>query len=101
MSSLYAALSTIFNRLRCNFRWNDQDGELDRVRHLAYIRMQLPPKQFARFLADEVDRSLVSALDEVAGNAVAQFFRGAGCAHDHDAERLKEGNQGIFHGDNP
>ena len=79
------ALTAVFDGFGRGVRRDHQDGKIHNVRHLVQIRVQRMPEQFARVMADEMDRTLISALDEVARHAVAEFFRRCGCTDDNDA----------------
>ena len=69
-----AALTAGLQRFGRGRRGHDQDRQIDRVGHLRQIRVQRTVEQRACLLADEVNRTLVTAINQVAGCAVAQLF---------------------------
>ena len=92
-----AARRARLDGLRCGLRRDDEDRQVDGVGNLGEIRVQQTLEKRSLFLADEVDRACVSALDEVARHAVAKLFWRGGCADDDNAARGEEGSEGIRH----
>ena len=89
-----SAAGALFDGLRCDLRRHDEDRQIHGIGDLRQAGVQLTLEELSLSLADEVDRARVSAGDEVARRAVAEFFRRGGCADNNDAFGLKEGKQG-------
>ncbi len=57
------APAAVFDGLRRGLRRDDENREVNGIRHILQIRVKRMPEQFPAFLADKVNRAFVSALN--------------------------------------
>ena len=78
-------------------RRDNENRQINGVGDFFKAEIKGMPEKFPLFLADEMYRARVLALDKVARRAVSQFFGGGGDADDNDASRRKEGEERVAH----
>ena len=54
--------------------WDNQKRKIDRIRDLADVSIKRAAEQFALLLADQVDRSLITTVNQIAGNPISKFL---------------------------
>ena len=72
--SLDAPLTAVFDGFGCSVWRDDKNRKVNGIRNIVEICVNRAFKQRTLFLADEMDRALISALDQVACHTVAKFF---------------------------